>query len=257
MRQKPPGSFRRGDPRGYMRRAARRGAYSAFRTAHRTRPRARAGGPRPGLVNRSPPPPRSGARSRATGTRGRAVDARAERRVGRRGGVDPRRERLARATAPKTPSPQSASSRWTRRRQLRAANGRAEIDVDVDGTRRDALVDAILREGEAIAARRNARWSSVVRNAVPPTRCRARRGRDGGGGDATRARVQAHGIPRTTIALRGGIRAHGDAFVPCREGWSHRPDEFAEPAHIKNGVEALARARGAPTRRWRARNRTG
>ena len=34
----------------------------------------------------------------------------------------------------------------------------------------------------------------------------------------------------------------GMLFVPCREDWSHRPDEFAEPAHIKNGVEALALA---------------
>ena len=95
-----------------------------------------------------------------------------------------------------------------------------EIDVrDVDGTRRDALVDAILREGEAIASRRNARWSA---SCATPTRrrgCAARRGRDGGGGDATRARVQAHGIPRVPrFALRGGIRAHGDALRAVQGG---------------------------------------
>ena len=119
-----------------------------------------------------------------------------------------------------------------------------EIDVrDVDGTRRDALVDAILREGEAIASRRNARWSSV---GSTPTRRRqrsARRGRDGGGGDATRARVQGM-VSRAyhDSLFVAEFAPTGMLFVPCREGWSHRPDEFAEPGHIKNGVEALALA---------------
>jgi ureidoglycolate amidohydrolase len=30
-------------------------------------------------------------------------------------------------------------------------------------------------------------------------------------------------------------------FIPCRNGWSHRPEEFAEPADIASGVEVLAR----------------
>jgi ureidoglycolate amidohydrolase len=29
-------------------------------------------------------------------------------------------------------------------------------------------------------------------------------------------------------------------FIPCRNGWSHRPDEFAAPAHIAAGVATLA-----------------
>jgi N-carbamoyl-L-amino-acid hydrolase len=29
-------------------------------------------------------------------------------------------------------------------------------------------------------------------------------------------------------------------FIPCRNGWSHRPDEYAEPKHIAIGVEVLA-----------------
>jgi acetylornithine deacetylase/succinyl-diaminopimelate desuccinylase-like protein len=31
-------------------------------------------------------------------------------------------------------------------------------------------------------------------------------------------------------------------FIPCREGWSHRPDEFASAENIATGVEALARS---------------
>jgi len=31
-------------------------------------------------------------------------------------------------------------------------------------------------------------------------------------------------------------------FIPCRNGWSHRPDEYASPDHIKTGVTVLAHA---------------
>ena len=31
-------------------------------------------------------------------------------------------------------------------------------------------------------------------------------------------------------------------FIPCFKGYSHRPDEYASPEDIKNGVEALAYA---------------
>jgi ureidoglycolate amidohydrolase len=30
-------------------------------------------------------------------------------------------------------------------------------------------------------------------------------------------------------------------FVPCRNGWSHRPDEFTSPEHLAGGVTVLAR----------------
>ena len=29
-------------------------------------------------------------------------------------------------------------------------------------------------------------------------------------------------------------------FIPCREGWSHRPDEYSSPEDIELGVQALA-----------------
>jgi hypothetical protein len=32
----------------------------------------------------------------------------------------------------------------------------------------------------------------------------------------------------------------GMIFIPCRGGWSHRPDEYASPSDIENGVKALA-----------------
>lgn len=42
--------------------------------------------------------------------------------------------------------------------------------------------------------------------------------------------------PRPQIAPTGML------FIPCRNGWSHRPDEFAAPADIQRGVEVLALA---------------
>ena len=44
----------------------------------------------------------------------------------------------------------------------------------------------------------------------------------------------------------------GMLFIPCYKGFSHRPDEYAAPAHMRAGVEVLARtlaqlsADGAP-----------
>ncbi len=29
-------------------------------------------------------------------------------------------------------------------------------------------------------------------------------------------------------------------FIPCRNGWSHRPEEYAEPEHVASGAEVLA-----------------
>jgi ureidoglycolate amidohydrolase len=36
------------------------------------------------------------------------------------------------------------------------------------------------------------------------------------------------------------IAPAGMIFIPCREGWSHRPDEYSSPEDIERGVNALA-----------------
>ena len=36
------------------------------------------------------------------------------------------------------------------------------------------------------------------------------------------------------------IAPTGMIFIPCKKGWSHRPDEFATPEDIELGVKALA-----------------
>ena len=32
----------------------------------------------------------------------------------------------------------------------------------------------------------------------------------------------------------------GMIFIPCKNGWSHRPDEFSSASDIENGVKTLA-----------------
>ena len=36
------------------------------------------------------------------------------------------------------------------------------------------------------------------------------------------------------------IAPTGMIFIPCRGGWSHRPDEYSSPGDIELGVKALA-----------------
>ena len=36
------------------------------------------------------------------------------------------------------------------------------------------------------------------------------------------------------------IAPTGMLFIPCRQGWSHRPDEYSSPEDIERGVNALA-----------------
>lgn len=36
------------------------------------------------------------------------------------------------------------------------------------------------------------------------------------------------------------IAPTGMLFIPCRQGWSHRPDEYSSPEDIERGVTALA-----------------
>ena len=36
------------------------------------------------------------------------------------------------------------------------------------------------------------------------------------------------------------IAPTGMVFIPCRNGYSHRPDEYASPENIERGVHVLA-----------------
>ena len=118
-----------------------------------------------------------------------------------------------------------------------------ELDIrDIDGPRRDAVVQRILDGAKEIAGRRGVRLETAFINSDPPA------------SSAPRV-VDAITAAATTLGLgymRMVSRAYHDSlfvaqvvpsamvFIPCAGGFSHRPDEFASDADMERGVGVLA-----------------
>jgi ureidoglycolate amidohydrolase len=120
-----------------------------------------------------------------------------------------------------------------------------EVDVrDIDGERRDSVVRMILDAAKRVQDERRLRIETTILNADAPAHCSER---------VVAALEQAGdlaGLSRTRMISRAyhdslfmsRIAPTGMLFIPCRGGVSHRPDEYASPEHITNGVRALAEA---------------
>ena len=123
------------------------------------------------------------------------------------------------------------------------------LDVrDVDQRRRDRVVGIVDAAAEAIAGRRGVGLAREVVSEDPAMAS------DGAVVDAVRTaagRMKAEGRP--PVRWRQMVsRAYHDStfmgmfvptamiFIPCRGGFSHRPDEFASEGDIALGVRALA-----------------
>ncbi|GFH33039.1 M20_dimer domain-containing protein, partial [Haematococcus lacustris] len=113
---------------------------------------------------------------------------------------------------------------------------------DIDGARRDRVVQAICDSVTAIADKRKVRSSVTLVNQDPPTACSP---------DITAAIAEAatelglstkHMVSRAyhDSTFMSRIAPTAMIFVPCKNGWSHRPDEFASVRDIENGVTVLA-----------------
>ncbi|WIA31131.1 hypothetical protein OEZ86_001151 [Tetradesmus obliquus] len=120
---------------------------------------------------------------------------------------------------------------------------RLGIDVrDIDGQRRDTVVQSILDSAAAIAVKRKVKVTTNLINQDPPASCDSRiQG-------AIAAAAQQLGLSTKHMVSRAyhdslfmaRVAPTGMIFIPCREGWSHRPDEFASEKDIGNGVGVLA-----------------
>jgi ureidoglycolate amidohydrolase len=115
---------------------------------------------------------------------------------------------------------------------------------DIDGERRDSVVRMILDAAKRVQDERRLRIETTILNADAPAHCSER---------VVAALEQAGdlaGLSRTRMISRAyhdslfmsRIAPTGMLFIPCRGGVSHRPDEYASPEHITNGVRALAEA---------------
>jgi N-carbamoyl-L-amino-acid hydrolase len=125
---------------------------------------------------------------------------------------------------------------------------RMDIDVrDIDGARRDGVIERIHRAAGEIAARRKVGIQWEVLNADRPAQS------DPGVIAAIERACVTHGLTHQRMISR----AYHDSlfmsmltptamiFIPCRGGVSHRPDEYASPEAVAKGSLALARTLAA------------
>jgi len=125
---------------------------------------------------------------------------------------------------------------------------RLETDIrDIDDARRDRVIDALKAACDATTKHRGVKISTEVVNADPPATC----------DPAILAAMEEAARSAGKSFKRMVSRAYHDSlfmariapvamlFIPCRNGVSHRPDEYASPEWIGAGVHVLARTLAA------------
>ena len=118
-----------------------------------------------------------------------------------------------------------------------------ETDVrDIDLGRRDLVLSEIEEAGREIGARRGVSIQSETINADAPCLCAPRVV------DVLRDACRSQSLPFQYMVSRAyhdslfmsRIAPTAMLFIPCRNGVSHRPDEYASPEAIATGVRVLA-----------------
>jgi len=120
---------------------------------------------------------------------------------------------------------------------------RITLDIrDTDHARRDGVMQTIERASKDISAKRQVSIQSELLNADAPAECAPEvRG-------ALADSCRKHGFPFLEMVSRAyhdslfisRVAPTGMLFIPCRNGYSHRPDEYAAPEHIARGALVLA-----------------
>jgi ureidoglycolate amidohydrolase len=122
---------------------------------------------------------------------------------------------------------------------------RVHLSLDIRDTaaaQRDAVMREIRAASEAIRGERRVSIEYDLLNADAPADCASLVV------DAIRNACDAHGLKYLSMISRAyhdslfmaRIAPAGMLFIPCRNGHSHRPDEYASPEDIARGVLALA-----------------
>jgi N-carbamoyl-L-amino-acid hydrolase len=121
---------------------------------------------------------------------------------------------------------------------------RLETDVrDIDGARRDSVLDTLRRACSDVAASRGVTITTELVNADPPATCdpeivsTMEAAADEAG--KTYKKMVSRAYHDSLFMAR--IAPVAMLFIPCRGGVSHRPDEYASPGWIGSGVNVLAR----------------
>jgi ureidoglycolate amidohydrolase len=122
---------------------------------------------------------------------------------------------------------------------------RVQLSVDVRDTnlqRRDAVLGAIEAARQSISNKRHVSAEAVQLNADAPAQC------DPAIVETLSQSCKKHQHSFTPMVSRAyhdslfmsRIAPVAMLFVPCRNGYSHRPDEYASPEDIQRGVAVLA-----------------
>jgi len=119
------------------------------------------------------------------------------------------------------------------------------LDIrDTDQVRRDGVMQTIERASQNSSTKRRVSIQSKLLNADAPADCAP---------DVRKALSEScreHGFPFLEMVSRAyhdslfisRIAPTGMLFIPCRNGYSHRPDEYAAPKDIARGALVLAEA---------------
>jgi N-carbamoyl-L-amino-acid hydrolase len=126
----------------------------------------------------------------------------------------------------------------------------ALLEIDIRDTRlasRDWVLEALKKEIAAVAARRGLAHEIEMISADPPALCDGRlvetveqAAREAG----ARSRRMVSRAYHDSLFM-AQVAPTAMLFIPCRKGWSHRPDEYASPEHMAKGAEVLARSLAA------------
>lgn len=122
---------------------------------------------------------------------------------------------------------------------------RVRLSVDVRDTnleRRHAVMHALEESCRAVADRRQVAVQSELLNADPPAECNYAIV------SALRYACEKHGFQHLSMTSRAyhdslfisRIAPVAMLFIPCRNGYSHRPDEYASPEDVARGALVLA-----------------
>jgi N-carbamoyl-L-amino-acid hydrolase len=120
---------------------------------------------------------------------------------------------------------------------------RLSVDIrDTNLERRDAVMQMIAGVGEAIAGRRQVEIHEEVLNSDAPAQCAPAIV------EALSESCKKHRLDFVPMVSRAyhdslfmsRVAPVGMLFIPCRNGYSHRPDEYASPEDIRRGVLVLA-----------------
>jgi ureidoglycolate amidohydrolase len=113
---------------------------------------------------------------------------------------------------------------------------------DTDGERRNSILQGVFRAAESIGGRRGVKITCELLNADEPAKC----------GDkvieGAKMFCETHDVSYRTMVSRAyhdslfmaRIASMGMIFIPCRNGVSHRPDEYSSPEQIATGALVLA-----------------